>query len=300
MVYQCRVCSSHQIKKTFIATEVRQKTNEEFTYFRCDCCGCVQIAIIPVNIEKYYDNYYSLASVEKSNIAKSFFRKKVFKYRLFKTDIFGKLITIFKPEMFNWIEPKMFNFHSKILDVGSGNGSLLVKMSESGFKNLAGVDLFINDDIIYNVNKNEIGILKKDISEIKEKYDFIMLHHVIEHIPNQHDFFNNIKKIMHSDSKLVFVLPIVSDILWDIYGINGFQFEDTPRHFYIHSKKSLNYLFKYYGFKIDKMKSFFEDKVMKNIYNINEIKNPMKLKKSLMNKQDTGLMVYYLSLDLNI
>jgi len=294
---QCKICNSLLSKEINIAIEVRQKTNEEFIYLKCDTCGCVQIGQIPTNIEKYYNNYYSLNGIEKSKQIISFLRKSVFKFRLNNKNILGLLITMINPNMFFWMEKKMFDFNSKILDIGCGNGSLLVKMAESGFVNLTGVDLFINNDITYFIDQTEIKVLKKNFSDLSEKYDLIMLHHVLEHIPDQHDFFKNIKKIMHKETKILFVLPIISDTIWDIYGIKGFQFEDAPRHFYIHSKKSLLLLFELYGLKIIKMKSFFEDKVLNNIYNNSIIDNPKKIKKSILNKQDTGLMVYYLTLN---
>lgn len=41
---------------------------EEFAYFECSKCGCLQISEIPVDISKYYpSDYYSFSQNSTSN-----------------------------------------------------------------------------------------------------------------------------------------------------------------------------------------------------------------------------------------
>lgn len=178
----CRICQYPFNDEIYTMEEVRQKTGELFEYFKCKECGCVQISSFPKEMNKYYNDYYSLEKVENSNKIKSFFRKEVFKSRLFKNSLLGFFITRVKKDMFLWIEPKMFGFKSSILDIGCGNGSLLNKMAESGFSNLSGVDPYIDSSKSLYVNNVRISLIKDQYKNLTEKYDIIMLHHVIEHI----------------------------------------------------------------------------------------------------------------------
>lgn len=292
----CRICFFESNENVFSLEEVRQNTKETFDYFKCTNCGSVQIATIPSEMDKYYENYYSLERVAAEKKLRSIIRREVFKYRLSNQSLFGKFVSILNPNMFAWIRPKTFHFNSNILDIGCGNGSLLHKMAESGFTSLTGVDPFIQKSLKYKINNVDISIYKDKFENLSEKYDVIMLHHVIEHMDDQQDFFLKIKKLMHSKSKLIFVLPIISDRLWDIYGAKGFQFEDIPRHFYIHSKKSFEIILSNHGFKIISSVSFFEKKVLNDIHGNCSIKNKNNFKNVLLKEQDTGLISYYVEL----
>lgn len=293
----CRICFFESNENVFSLEEVRQNTKETFDYFKCTNCGSVQIATIPSEMDKYYENYYSLERVAAEKKLRSIIRREVFKYRLSNQSLFGKFVSILNPNMFAWIRPKTFHFNSSILDIGCGNGSLLHKMAESGFTNLTGVDPFIKFSKIDIVNDVKINLFKEQFTNLSDKYDIIMLHHVLEHIENQHDFFTNIKRIMHPNSKIIFVLPIISDMLWNIYGIKSFQFEDIPRHLYIHSQKSFEWMIMKYGYKIINKKSLFEEKILNNIYGESEIYEKSSFKKELIMKHDTGLICYYVELN---
>lgn len=72
------------------------------------------------------------------------------------------------------------NYNSKILDVGCGVGNYLLALKRIGFKNLIGVDPYINKEI----TDGDVKIYKKTINELtdSQKHDFIMFNHSFEHI----------------------------------------------------------------------------------------------------------------------
>ena len=50
----CKICSNYENNKEFKIREMMFGFRDEFTYFECSKCGCLQIAKIPKNVEKYY------------------------------------------------------------------------------------------------------------------------------------------------------------------------------------------------------------------------------------------------------
>src|SRR5258708_24495612 len=60
---KCRICEKEGDHKPWIAKEMMLGLRDEFRYFECINCGCLQINEIPENMGKYYaHNYYSLNS----------------------------------------------------------------------------------------------------------------------------------------------------------------------------------------------------------------------------------------------
>lgn len=57
---KCRLCGSEAEHKVYHVKEMFFGTGEEFTYFLCDKCQCMQIMEIPEDLGKFYGNgYYS-------------------------------------------------------------------------------------------------------------------------------------------------------------------------------------------------------------------------------------------------
>src|SRR6185503_2630804 len=70
---------------------------------------------------------------------------------------------------------------SRILDVGCGAGGLLLKLQREGFRSLLGADPFIQADIDYG---NGVRVLKRTADNVDGQFDFVMLHHSFEHMPD--------------------------------------------------------------------------------------------------------------------
>ena len=119
-------------------------------------------------------------------------------------------------------------------------------MGNAGFKNAIGIDLFIDNDIYY---KNGVHILKKNLFEIDKQFDFVMMHHSLEHLPDQHKVFKKLYSIIKSNKTLLIRIPICSSVAWKRYRENWFALE-APRHFYIHTEKSIELLADKHGFNI--------------------------------------------------
>jgi 2-polyprenyl-3-methyl-5-hydroxy-6-metoxy-1,4-benzoquinol methylase len=248
---KCKICKNERGNKEFRVREMMFGFRDEFIYFQCTKCGCLQIKEIPENISKYYTpNYYSFNVYNKSNSIIKRFIKRLSYYAIFNKGTIGKLFYRNFPNIslrsLSRIKPKK---NIRILDIGCGSGSFLCSLREFGFKNLYGIDPYIKTDIHY---KNGVNIFKKNINEIKGKYDLIMFHHSFEHISDPFEALFSIKKLLSSNGICLIRIPMVDSWAWENYRENWVQI-DAPRHFFLHSRKSIEILVKNTGFKIEEI-----------------------------------------------
>lgn len=250
---KCKICGNESDNELIVATERLLGLGDKFDYFVCSKCFCLQIKDIPENIEKYYpSSYYSYHEAKfpsKLNRFNFFLKKSLIKYYMGYFDLTGFMLSYIFEHPFPWIRNKEINFDSKILDVGSGSGRKLLSLQRSGFVNLTGIDPFINEDIYY---KNGLKILKKDISEIKEKYDFIMLHHSFEHMPNPEQIVKHISRLLNSDGCALIRIPVSDSYAWHKYREYWVGL-DAPRHFFLHTPESMKILLNKTDMKIDEI-----------------------------------------------
>jgi len=243
----CKICSNSKNNKVFKVKEMMFSFRDEFTYFECSKCGCLQIAEIPKNIEKYYpSNYYSFNDIalkkENDNLIKKYLKRKRDRYALYRKGVMGKLVYYKYPHLLFYVIGKTkIDYNSKILDVGCGMGSLLYSLNETGLKNLMGVDLYINKEIL----NDDIKVYKKSIYDLadNQKFDLIMFNHSFEHISDQLQTLIKASKLLSKCGTCLIRIPIKTDHIWNLYGTNWVQI-DAPRHFFLHTLKSFEQLAK--------------------------------------------------------
>lgn len=259
-IHKCQVCQNELNNVSYIGEERMFGMGDKFLYFKCANCGCLQISSIPVNLDKYYPpNYYSYSlGMERKS-----FKSKVADYalkhaiatRLGHFDIVGILAMLYNSyyrktySFLNKSNKSVFDFSSKILDIGCGNGLFLNQLSSIGFSNLTGADPFLESDIYYS---NGVNVYKKYISELEGRYDLIMLHHSFEHMSDPISVFSHLERLLALNGTIIIRVPVVDGYAWRKYGMNWFQI-DAPRHFFLHTKKSISLLAKKYGLKIVKI-----------------------------------------------
>ncbi len=251
--YICRVCGNSTNNKTYKIKEMMFGLRDEFMYFECAECGALQIVEIPKDLGRYYPgNYYSYnISIHNTNFIKRFLRKKLYKYLIWKRGIIGKFLSqVYHNSAIASIgEVKGMTYDSTILDVGCGRGHLLYILRELGFKNLYGVDPYINKDI-----ESNITIWKRTIYDIPSsiKFDLIMFHHSLEHMDDQLEVLRYAKHLLAKNGTILIRMPVKSEYIWNKYMEYWVQI-DAPRHLLIHTLKSFEILTKKVGLKIEKI-----------------------------------------------
>ncbi len=242
----CKICSNNKDNKSFIAREMMFGLRDEFVYFQCSNCNCLQIAEFPKDISKYYsnDNYYSFNFKEveekKYQGLRGYFNSKIVGSNVLNNSFGSNLLKFLFPDKFtNFLSKAIKGYDTCILDVGCGNGyNFLYPLYESGFHQITGCDPFLDTDINY---KNGLNIHKSELADMQGEYDMICFNHSFEHISNPLETLKRTFELLPKGGCCIIRIPTSSSYAWKYYGVNWFQL-DAPRHYFLHSIESIQYL----------------------------------------------------------
>ena len=245
--FQCKICQNADQNQPFRVKEMMYGLREEFLYFQCSVCGCLQIHEPPQDMAKYYpaDKYYSYhQQMKKVGKLRSSAHKLLFwGYK-------NKLL----PATFRYLRAfpilsiiKNIKKTASILDIGCGSGVLITEMHKWGWRSLTGIDPYIEKDVVSN---SGLQILKQNIFEHSGQYDFIMMNHSLEHMDNQQEVLHRCCKLLNQNGLLLIRIPVSDCYFFRKFGVNWHAI-DAPRHFFLHTKKSVCLLADATGFFVE-------------------------------------------------
>jgi SAM-dependent methyltransferase len=237
-IMKCRICLNAQNNIAYQVKEMYWGTADQFSYFECAQCGCLQILDIPRDIDKFYKrSYYSFVNNPdwQRGFGRWFFNKI-------------KGIPAFPLAAYNLALDK----NTKVLDVGCGNGGLLYSLREHGMKYLWGIDTYIEKEIRY---KNGVVVYKMPLDEfvgLNNKMDLIMFNHSFEHMLDSASVLSCCRQILRPGGKMLIRIPTTSSEAWRHYRESWVGLM-APFHFIIHSRKSLGMAADQSGFQVDRI-----------------------------------------------
>jgi SAM-dependent methyltransferase len=243
--FTCGICYSNNIANELFPSERMLGLRERFRYIRCADCGCLQLTNPPSEIARYYPiDYYAFQFNSDFCVDRFPFRRKFLYFpitaqRLGWSSRLGWILHKLGsgpviPNCLRMIQ-RPLKRNSPILDVGCANGRMLFSFRACGFSNLLGVDPFMPDNM---VSQKGISFLKQSVDDLPIKFDLIMLHHVFEHLANPIEMLKKFTELLSPNGQILIRIPLSDSIAALEYGVNWVQL-DAPRHFFLHTRKSI-------------------------------------------------------------
>ena len=112
-----------------------------------------------------------------------------------------------------------------------------------------GCDPYLNETIVYD---NGLQIKNVPVFEMEGAYDIITYHHAFEHLPDPKENLEKVLNLLAEDGVCIIRIPTVSSLAWEKYKTDWVQL-DAPRHFFLHSQKSMELLAEKTGFELVKV-----------------------------------------------
>ena len=249
-IEKCPVCfSKNNIKIS--------NTDRYGCYYPLVCCNQCSLLFSKLKIKEdklsdYYSHFANTIKINNNTAIKAFQSRTSLKYYSF--------------DRFHWISRFINNnYVNSVFEFGCSDGANLFPFFKNG-SNVLGVDF---NEIRVNAGKNKglnlISINSENETAIylkKNKFDLIIVSHVIEHLT---DIYSTMKMLLDNtkiDTYFFFETPgvdyVFDDADFDKYpkdkNLMGYlQFE----HLYFFSEKYLNSLFKIFGLKKIKSNSLY-------------------------------------------
>ncbi|HEU0008587.1 MAG TPA: class I SAM-dependent methyltransferase [Verrucomicrobiae bacterium] len=250
MSQTCRICLAKGGRATFVFRERMFGWGDEFAYFQCRHCGCLQIMDVPADLARYYPPiYYSfhLQPVPQHG------------WKPFLMGLRDRAVTT-RRGWFGWLLSRRYparvdveglgqvplREEMRILDVGCGRGQLLSILRRAGFRHLLGVDPHVPGDVEVVPG---VQVLKGHLSDVSQQFDLIMLHHVIEHVEDGRGMLAECRERLAPGGRVLLRFPTVECEAWDRYREYWVAL-DAPRHLVLHTRKSLEALARQAGLRV--------------------------------------------------
>jgi len=245
----CVICANTSGNVIHLTREMMFGTRESFRYLECGACRCLMLLDAPADMSRHYPSgYYAYA---RDRGIKAIVRTARARFAAGHLSPLGWLVTVvFGPDYtMRSIGNAAISHSDRVLDVGCGSGQLLSIMHALGYRDLNGVDPFIDADI---EDKNGIRIRKAHLSEITQRYDVIMFNHSFEHMSDPVAVFADLKRLLAPGGRVLIRIPVACSAAWQRFGVHWVHL-DPPRHLFIHSTQSVDLLARGAGLEITSM-----------------------------------------------
>ena len=203
---QCRVCTG-PVDFALSAREMMIGTHESFDYFECRDCGCLQIAGVPTDLDRYYaGSYYTKSQRIPAGRASGRFglRRAWTRFRLLESGL-ARAMSGPRYARFEWFRRTRTDLHDEILDVGCGSGRLLRRLHAEGFEQLTGIDVQLEEGV---QEDSSFVFERSSPEEHRGRYHLVMSHHSFEHMQDPVRGFAAFARLVEPGGYLLLRLPI--------------------------------------------------------------------------------------------
>ena len=220
-----------------------------FHYLECYECGCLSLLDIPEDMARYYpQQYYAEVERTSGNPFIDFLIRRRIKSIINGPSLLGSLMTRLhsSPVHHLWMGKIDIKLDSRLIDIGCRYGHFLGYLKREGFKDLTGVDPYIDEDKI----PDDLRIMKKEIFDIvNEEFDVATYRHSMEHVTRPLEVLKQTRKILRENGYCIIETPVADSYAWREFRENWVQL-DPPRHIHVFSKKGMELLAAESGFRV--------------------------------------------------
>ena len=240
----CAICGNGTANKLYAAREMMFGTREQFSYIECNACGCVQLATPLDDSGRYYpEAYYSLSGSMISRMANRLRDEYAYTHR----GLLGRMVfSCFPKYGLRTIRQQNWPLYARILDVDCGTGAILRVLAHHGYTGLHGIDPYLQSDLEVTPR---LRIEKRALTTMTDHWDVIMFNHSFEHMPEQHATLCTARKLLSPQGVCFVRIPTATSYAWEYYRTDWVSL-DAPRHFFLHSHKSIRLLAEQSGFRV--------------------------------------------------
>ena len=101
--------------------------------------------------------------------------------------------------------------------------------------NAVGADPFIAEPVMAD---GRVVVAKSAIEDITHSYDVVMMHHSLEHVPDQIGTLAQVRRILAPGGTAIIRVPVIDSWAAEHFG-QQWAHLDPPRHFFLHTRNSL-------------------------------------------------------------
>lgn len=245
----CGICGSELTKTPLQVAEEMYAMQEHFEYYQCPTCLCLQLPHPPSDLSKYYPVTYHnyIPTVRRKNLKtlrRELKRKVILNHPKWISSLTQLWLSSY--ELFWKYRRAGLKTGKTVLDIGSGYGEKIKELKYAGVGKVLGIDPFISHDIY---DDGELLVKKGTLEEVEGNFDFITLHHSLEHMPDQKMALARVKSLLSPRGRVLVRIPTVSSEAFDEYKEKWYQL-DAPRHLFLHSYQSFKLLSEICGLRI--------------------------------------------------
>ena len=243
----CKICNNASGNRVHRTKEMMFGLGDTFAYVECAACGCVGLMDPPSDLSKFYPPTYCSFRGQESGLRGLAKQLRVHAYFGHRSLLGSWIVRRYPRPDLGAMARMSFPKNLRILDVGCGDGKLLRELKTLGYENLMGTDPFVESDIDLGNNVIVKRCRLTDLQGVAE-WDVIMFHHSFEHIPDQFETMKAAARLLAAKGLCVIRIPVIG-YAWQHYGTQWVQL-DPPRHFFLHSEKSMELLSLQSGFRV--------------------------------------------------
>ena len=262
----CKLCGASEKEFLFSAVDLRFEIPGEFKIFRCNSCGLgfVHPQPLPGELKRHYpESYYTHALPEKTSKEKLEGILLNVLFRVFEGSRVNKKKNVFSrsfarlaksiPRLRHRIETNAFEYlrisGGELLEIGFGNGVFLNFALKRGYSTY-GVDPDpINCDNQKNQGHNIFCGELKVAKYSDNKFDFIRMRHVLEHVTDPADEMREIFRIQKHGGYFFLEVPNFGGLYAEIFKDTWAQLE-APRHLFHFNQENLKRFVRQSGYEV--------------------------------------------------